>query len=109
MRICGCKIVDFMDIKKANGYLLVYWNHEYEGKSDTSFFQIIHMNVRYSWWIPVIDLERCCKIPKRVNNVECFSSAEEAVKAAKAELRKRCWLPTRLLVDQSVLEHYSTF
>jgi hypothetical protein len=54
-------------------------------------------------------VSRVCKIEKRKDNKEKYSSAEEAVKAAKAELAKIYWFPRKLLVDKSVIEYYSTF
>ena len=112
MRIHGCKVVD-LDItvteKIPNGHVLVDWNLEDEGKCGTSYFEIFYLNVKCSRGIPCIKVNQVCKMEKRKDYKESFSSAEEAVDAAKAELKKIYWFPRKLLVDQSVLEYYSTF
>ena len=112
MRIRGCKIVD-LDItvteKILNGHVLVDWNPEDKGKCGTSYFEIFYLKVKCPGGIPCINVSRVCKIEKRKEGMECFSSAKEAVNAAKAELKKIYWFPRKLLVDQSVLEYYSTF
>lgn len=110
MRIRGCKVVD-LDItvteKILNGHVLVDWNPEDKGKCGTSYFEIFYLNDKCPWGIHCIKVNQVCKIEKRKDYKESFSSAEEAVDAAKAELKKIYWFPKKLLVDQSVLDYYS--
>ncbi len=111
MRIRGCKVVD-LDItvteKILNGHVLVDWNPEDKGKCGTSYFEIFYLKVKCPGGIPCINVSRVCKIEKRKDNKEKYSSAKEAVKAAKAELAKIYWFPRKLLVDKSVSDYYST-
>ncbi len=110
MRIRGCEVVD-LDItvteKIINGRVLVDWNLEDEVKCGTSYFEIFYLKVKCPGGIPCINVSRVCKIEKRKEGIKCFSSAEEAVDAAKAKLARKYWFPRKLLVDRSVLEYYS--
>ena len=108
MRIRGCEVVDIIDTQTVKGYVLVDWKPEDKGKSSTSYFKILHLKVKYSWGIPLIEVKSLCEFEKRKEGMECFSSAEEAVDAAKAMLKRMYWLPRKLSVDQSVPDYYSS-
>ena len=103
-QIGGCDVIDYNHQMIMDGYVLVNQNVQEE---NAVYFEVRHVKV-----IPVYDFferkeKTTCKIKVRSGFKELISSAEEAVEAAKKSLGSK--KPKKLLIDTSVISHFSHF
>ena len=112
MQICGCEVIDVRTEMILDGYVLRHredGNVLIEENAETTYFDILHIKViKKSYGRHEIMEKITCRIKVRENYKAKFSGAEEAVKAAKEALARRCKYPKTLMVDKNVIEYYTS-
>ena len=113
MQICGCDVINLHTEMILDGYVLWYRGNEkvfIEELAETTVFEILHIVVkRNPLGYREISEKITCRIKARENYKAKFSGAEEAVKAAKEALARRCKHQKILMVDETIIKYYSRF